>query len=184
MKKITIVLFAVLTASLFGACGSGDASSIEYDSMSKPDLTIESTTSKITTAEEMPSNAVTVSLQKAEENTGMKLMLGDTAVTVKWEENESVKALKELCKVKPLTIKMSKYGGFEQVGSIGQSLPKSDSRTTTQSGDIVLYSGDQLVVFYGSNTWEYTRLGKITNKSADELSQILGHDDVTITIKN
>jgi hypothetical protein len=74
------------------------------------------------------------------------------------------------------------YGGFEQVGSIGQSLPREDRQTTTQAGDIVLYSGDQMVVFYGSNSWAYTRLGHITDKSPAELEELLGNGDVDITI--
>ena len=90
--------------------------------------------------------------------------------------------LKELCRGTPLTIQMSMYGGFEQVGSIGQSLPREDSQTTTQAGDIVLYSGNQIVVFYGSNSWAYTRLGHITDKSAADLKELLGNGDVTITL--
>ena len=74
------------------------------------------------------------------------------------------------------------YGGFEQVGAIGQSLPRKDSQTTTEAGDIVLYSGDQIVVFYGSNSWAYTRLGHIRDKSAQEMAELLGNGDVTITI--
>ena len=79
-------------------------------------------------------------------------------------------------------LQMSMYGGFEQVGSIGQSLPRNDSQTTTQAGDIVLYSGNQIVVFYGSNSWAYTRLGHITDKSAQEMAELLDGGDVTITI--
>ena len=99
-----------------------------------------------------------------------------------WEDNESVEALKELCQDGPLTIQMSMYGGFEQVGSIGPSLPRNDSQTTTQAGDIVLYSGNQIVVFYGANSWAYTRLGHITDQSAQEMAELLGNGDVTITI--
>ncbi len=76
-----------------------------------------------------------------------------------------------LCQDGPLTIQMSMYGGFEQVGPIGQSLPENDSRTTTQAGDIVLYVGNQIVVFYGSNSWAYTRLGHITDKSTQEMAE-------------
>ena len=75
------------------------------------------------------------------------------------------------------------YGDFEQVGSLGTSLPRKDEQTTTQAGDIVLYSGNQIVVFYGSNSWTYTRLGKITDKSAEELEELLGSGDVTITLE-
>ena len=112
----------------------------------------------------------------------LQMKIGETPVTVEWEENESVEALKELCLNAPLKIQMSMYGGFEQVGPIGQSLPREDRQTTTQAGDIVLYSGSQIVVFYGSNSWAYTRLGKIADKSAAELKDLLGNGDVTITL--
>ena len=113
----------------------------------------------------------------------LQMTIGETLVDVEWEDNGSVEALKELCQEGPLTIRMSMYGGFEQVGSIGQSLPRDDTQTTTQAGDIVLYSGDQIVVFYGSNSWAYTRLGHITDKSAQEMAELLGNGDVTITIE-
>ena len=111
----------------------------------------------------------------------MQMKIGETDVEVAWEDNESVEALKELAQ-DGLRIQMSMYGGFEQVGSIGKSLPREDSQTTTQAGDIVLYSGNQLVVFYGSNSWAYTRLGRIVDKSASELNALLGSGDVTITL--
>ena len=121
--------------------------------------------------------------ERKESEMMLQMTIGETLVDVEWEDNGSVEALKELCQEGPLTIRMSMYGGFEQVGSIGQSLPKDDSRTTTQAGDIVLYSGDQIVVFYGSNSWAYTRLGHITDKSAQEMAELLGNGDVTITIE-
>ena len=111
------------------------------------------------------------------------MKIGDTTVAVDWEDNDSVKALMDLVRDQPLTIQTSMYGGFEQVGPIGTSLPRNDVQTTTQAGDIVLYSGNQIVVFYGSNSWSYTRLGHITDKSADELKSLLGNKDTTITIE-
>ena len=95
----------------------------------------------------------------------MQMKIGDIAVNVTWEENESVEALKKLCTDEPLTIKMSMYGGFEQVGSIGSKLPRNDKQTTTAAGDIVLYSGNQMVdghflrfQFLGLyQTWTYHR---------------------------
>ena len=112
----------------------------------------------------------------------LRLTINDTEVTVDWEDNESVRALLELCAEQPLVIEMSMYGGFEQVGSIGQSLPRNDSQTTTQAGDIVLYSGDQIVIFYGSNSWAYTRLGRITDQDAAGMAALLGNGNVMITI--
>ena len=112
----------------------------------------------------------------------MVLEINGERVSVEWEDNESVEALMELVSKESLSIQMSMYGGFEQVGYIGTSLPRNDVQTTTESGDIVLYSGNQIVVFYGSNSWSYTRLGRITDKNVDELAEILGNEDVTITI--
>ena len=111
----------------------------------------------------------------------MQMMIGETPVTVVWEDNASVEALKMLAG-EGLTVEMSMYGGFEQVGSIGQSLPRDDRQTTTASGDIVLYSGNQLVVFYGSNSWAYTRLGHITDQTPEQMKALLGSGDVTITL--
>ena len=111
----------------------------------------------------------------------MQMMIGETPVTVAWEDNASVEALKMLAG-EGLTVEMSMYGGFEQVGSIGQSLPRDDQQTSTASGDIVLYSGNQLVVFYGSNSWAYTRLGHITDQTPEQMKALLGSGDVTITL--
>ena len=112
----------------------------------------------------------------------LKMMIGDTEVSVDWESSESVEALKNLCAEEPLVIQMSMYGGFEQVGSIGTRLPSDDEQTSTSAGDIVLYSSNQIVVFYGSNSWAYTRLGHITDQDAAGMTDLLGNGDVTITI--
>ena len=111
----------------------------------------------------------------------LRMMIGDTAVAVDWENNESVEALKNLCAETPLVIQMSMYGGFEQVGPVGTRLPSSDVQTRTSAGDIVLYSSSQIVVFYGSNSWAYTRLGHITDRDPAGMAALLGNvlEDVT-----
>lgn len=116
------------------------------------------------------------------ESTEMKMLVNNTPVTVEWEENEAVAALKEAVKANPLTVQMSMYGGFEQVGSLGMSLPRNDTRITTSPGDVILYSGNQMVVFYGSNTWAYTRLGHISDKTNEELTQLLSNGNAIITL--
>ena len=112
----------------------------------------------------------------------LKIAIDGVNIPVEWEDNESVNALKKLA---PLTVEMSAYGGFEQVGSLGsraKTLPRNDTPISTRPGDIVLYSGNQIVIFHGSNSWSYTRLGKITGKSQSELSEILDKSGVTLTI--
>ena len=114
----------------------------------------------------------------------IRLFIGGKEFPVRWEDNESVDALRELAGDHPLSIQMSMYGGFEQVGALGTDLPRSDVQTTTNAGDIVLYSGNQIVMFYGSNSWAYTRLGKVTDASADEMAELLGNGDVEITLSD
>ena len=112
----------------------------------------------------------------------LELTINGTPVSVKWEDNESVQALRELAAKEPITVQMSMYGGFEQVGALGTSIARNDVQTTTSAGDIVLYSGSNIVIFYGSNSWAYTRLGRITEITDSELAELLGNNDVTITI--
>ena len=113
-------------------------------------------------------------------NKTLVLKICNTEVDVLWADNASVTALKELAKG-GLTINMSKYSNFEHVGSLGATIPSNDTRITTTAGDIVLYSSNQIVVFYDSNTWEYTKLGHI-NLSKSELVDLLADEDVTITL--
>lgn len=116
------------------------------------------------------------------EEAEVRLIIADTEVEVLWENNATVEEIKSAVEDGPITIEMSMYGGFEQVGSFGRNFIRDDKQTTTSAGDLVLYSGNQLVVFYGSNSWAYTRLGKIQGLSDEELTKLLSNGDVTITI--
>ena len=107
------------------------------------------------------------------------LTIDGTAVDVQWENNAAVAELYALAK-KAIIVNTSAYGGFEQVGSLPQSFSRSDTQLTTQPGDIVLYSGNQLVVFFGSNSWSYTKLGHIYGLSADELTVLLDKEQTVI----
>lgn len=99
---------------------------------------------------------------------------------VAWNNNRSVEALKKLAK-DGLEILMSNYGGFEQVGDLGQSLPDDDGSIKTIPGDICLYSSDKLVIFYSSNSWSYTHLGKI-NLNVTELKTLLDKQRVVVKL--
>ena len=189
-------VIGIITMSLFvfiiAACNP--SSQDVYEELSKTEITdnssAESDTDIIKQIEETKSSDDETDDQKQtivmndsndfEKDANMIMTIGDTKVDVSWEDNDSVRELRELAS-SGITIQMSMYGGFEQVGSIGQSVTRNDKQTTTEPGDIVLYSGNQLVVFYGSNSWSYTRLGKI-NLSDEELENLLGNGDVTITL--
>ncbi len=108
----------------------------------------------------------------------MNVQVGDVVFSATLEENETVSALVEMMRESPVVIQMSDYSGFEKVGPLGTSLPVNNSQTTTQAGDIVLYNGNQIVIFYGSNSWSYTRLGHIDDLTGWE--DALGSGDVTV----
>lgn len=109
----------------------------------------------------------------------MTMQVGESAFTATLEENAAVDALVEMMEHGPVTIQMSDYAGFEKVGALGTNLPTSNSQTTTQAGDIVLYQGSQIVLFYGSNSWSYTRLGRIDDLTG--WAEALGSGDVSVT---
>ena len=111
----------------------------------------------------------------------MNLYIDNNKLDVSWEVNPSVSALKELSK-NTLTINMHEYGGFEQTGNIGQSIVKNDKDINTVAGDIVLYQGNQISVFYNSSSWSYTKLGHI-NLSNDELNNLLNKESVVFLLK-
>lgn len=123
-----------------------------------------------------------VERENEQEDEQMVLSIDGNVVEVKWEDNETVTEIREQLAQGDITVNMSMYGGFEQVGSLGRSFTRNDKQTSTGAGDIVLYSGNQIVVFYGSNSWAYTRLGKIQNLSGEELTDLLGNGDVTLTL--
>ena len=180
----------VLAVLLFALSGCGSAESAIPTSV--PAAPAENTVSEPT---ETPASAIPADplesqegseteMQDAEVEKTMTLLINGQEVSVDWEANDSVEALRELCAEQPLVIEMSMYGGFEQVGSIGNSLPRNDVQTTTQAGDIVLYSGNQIVIFYGSNSWAYTRLGRVSDQEASGMTDLLGNGNVTLTVSS
>lgn len=203
MKNITAVLLMAICCVLFSACHS------EKNKTEITAPTTQPTTSEITTAAtitqpvthtatgptaqvpgatafrepETAAQRVAQTENTEEETAALQMTIGGTPVAVDWEDNAAVQALTALCRNRPLTIQMSMYGGFEQVGSIGTDLPQNDVQTTASSGDVVLYAGDQMVVFYGSNSWAYTRLGHITDKTQAELTELLANGNVTVTLR-
>ncbi|MCX4378620.1 MAG: cyclophilin-like fold protein [Lachnospiraceae bacterium] len=109
----------------------------------------------------------------------MTLQIGNSSFTATLENNPAVDAFVEMMNDSSVIIQMNDYSGFEKVGSLGTNLPADDKQTTTHAGDIVLYNGNQIVIFYGSNSWSYTRLGKIDDLSGWE--DALGSGDITVT---
>ena len=151
MKKILITLLLIICLTLVG-CNSNKSIN---DSASSENTIISDVEDKI-----------------------LKLYIDDINIDVTWENNASVNALKEL---ETITVNMHQYGGFEQVGSIGKTITSNDKQITTNPGDIVLYSSNQIVIFFGSNTWSYTKLGHL-NLNQDELNNLLDKESVVVRI--
>ena len=112
----------------------------------------------------------------------MYLHIGNRVLMATLVDNSSTRALRELLTFNPVTIDMRDYGNFEKVGSLGATLPQNNERITAQSGDLILFQGNQFVIYYAQNTWSLTRLGRINNVSPQELRDILGAGNVTVTL--
>ena len=110
----------------------------------------------------------------------INLKVNNHVLKVKLEDNSAAKALMNKLKKGDVTIHAEDYGGFEKVGDLGFSLPRSDKYITTSAGDIVLYEGDEISLFYNSNSWSYTKLGKVQN--IKDLKKILGTGDVKLVL--
>ena len=112
----------------------------------------------------------------------IKIKVGNETLNMKLEQNEATKALIEKLKQGDITVNTNEYGSFEQVGNLGFSLPKNDTQIKTKAGDVMLYQGNQISIFYGSNSWSYTKLGEITNKTENELKDVLGNSSATLVL--
>lgn len=114
----------------------------------------------------------------------IKITVSGKSLPVKIEDNDATKALVAALRESSISYEAHDYGGFEKVGALGLSLPASDTQITTQAGDVILYSGNQIVLFYGSNAWSYTRIGKMQYGTLDELKDFLqaGQGNISVTL--
>ena len=109
----------------------------------------------------------------------MKITVGDNELLATFADNSSAEEFRDLLAQGPLTIEMEDYGGFEKVGPLGTSLTRNDSQITTEPGDVILYQGNQITIYYGTNSWSFTRLARINDHSG--LQEKLGNGTVSVT---
>ena len=124
----------------------------------------------------------TLPLNEEKSDNKLKISVNGTELTATLEDNSSAQALTELLKQGDITVDMSDYGNFEKVGDLPQSLPKNDETITTVPGDIILYQGNKITIYYDENTWDFTKLGHIDNITQEELKTLLGDGDVTVSL--
>lgn len=160
MKKIIFAILIIICFSLLGCSNS-------KNNLSDLDKTNETENPKNTS--EMDS-----------EESIFVMKIDNIVVDITLEKNDSVNELMEYAK-NGITITMHQYGGFEQVGSIGKTITSNDSQITTNPGDVVLYSSNQIVIFFGKNSWSYTKLGHI-NMNQSELNSLLNKSNVTLKL--
>ena len=178
MKKIAALLLILSLLTLLASCGREQPGS--PSASSEPEASTETTEQQ---PEREPEKADSTVSEREESamSEALTLRVGDRGVPVSWEENPSVAELARAAAEEPIQIAMSPYGGWEQVGTIGRVIVSSDVRQTARNGDIMLYSGDQIVLFYGENTWAYTKLGHIDLPEA-EITALLSGGTVRITL--
>ncbi len=164
MKKKVILLFFATMFLVAGACSGEDDDSGSVSNEDKTENETPETTEDMTATEKM------------------NITIGDKILTVTLADNSSVTALKEALSEAPITINMRDYGNMEKVGSLGRDFPTNDESITTEPGDVILYQGNALVIYYAPNSWSFTRLGKIDDVTQEELKAILGEGNVTVTL--
>ncbi len=178
-KESISVTLAVIIGLALGGCSQSMASS-NREASSNVQIQVASTSKNriLTTDTTLASSEAEMNKQ---EGNIMKITVGDKILTAVLSDNSSADAFKEILSSGPLTIDMSDYGNMEKMGPIGQSLPTNDEQITTAAGDIILYMGNSLVIYYDTNSWNFTKLGKIQDITQEELKEILGADNVAVT---
>ena len=163
MKK----LFAfIATLLLFAACSSDAASSVKP---TQPET-------------QTPKSSASSTSKVGEAPVKLKIHVNDTTFTATLEENSSAKAFAEFLTQGDLTLDMHDYGSFEKVADLPRSFPRNDTQIDTDAGDIILYQGKSITIYYDKNSWNFTRLGKIDNVDKIRLKQILGKGSVKATL--
>lgn len=189
MKKLIYTALFLAVLFMVTACGDGKdkeerntdkESEISTVSSKQPDEEPEKL--KAAKTEIQPAESARESTQQEETEMKMKVQVGDTVFTATLAENSSVDALKELMADGSLTLNMSDYANMEKGADLGVTLPQNNEQMNTQTGDIILYQGRTFVIYYDTNSWSLTPIGKIDNVDAEELREALGTGDVTITL--
>lgn len=105
-----------------------------------------------------------------------------TDIQIEFRESSSAEAFRGLLRKGPVTLAMKDYAHMEKFGKLGKNLPRNDEHLTTEAGDVILSEGNLLVIYYAPNTWNFTKLGKVVNLSAEELKKVLGAGNITATL--
>lgn len=131
---------------------------------------------------ETPDNPSETEPPEQEKVTKMYITVNGNKLEVALADNSSVDALVEILKRGDVTYTANDYGGFEKVGDIGHTLPQNNTQITTQAGDVILYQGRNICLYYDTNSWSFTRIGRINGYSPQELRTLLGAGNGSVRV--
>ena len=164
MGKLLALPLVLLVLS---ACGTGQVSPAPISS--------ETVAAEPTLTQPLPLE----SPQLHQEEPTLKITIGAHTFSASFADNPSAEEFQALLAQGPVTIEMEDYGGFEKVGPLGATLTRCDEAITTQPGDVILYQGNQITIYYATNSWRFTRLAKINDPT--NLKAVLGDGSVRVT---
>lgn len=164
MVKLLCMLLAAFSLS---ACGGAEAPADSHETQTE--------IAEVGTGESQQSTDT----ESGQEGSALKITVGEYELLATFEDNSSAEEFRELLSQGPLTIEMEDYGGFEKVGLLGTTLTRNDTQITTEPGDVILYQGNQITIYYGTNFWSFTRLARIDDPSG--LQEVLGEGTVSVT---
>lgn len=176
MQKCGFIPLLLLLVLIMTACSSDAAPNYEPADSTHTDI------SSFGSKDSEEPDTEEEETQKEENTMKMKLEIGDHIFSACLEKNSSVDALKELLADGPLTLHMADYAGMEKGADLGTILPQNNVQLHTQAGDIILYQGKTFVIYYDTNSWSLTPIGKIEDVDAEELRRVLGTGNVTVTV--
>ena len=180
MKKLISMVLSIMVLFLITACGnSKESQNVNIEPETGPESELQT---EIQLEEAALKNTAMENTEQEVTEMKMKIQVGDSIFTATLAENSSVDALKELMADGSLTLNMSDYAGMEKGADLGVTLPQNNEQMNTQAGDIILYQGRTFVIYYDTNSWSLTPIGKIDNADAEELREVLGTGDVTVTL--
>lgn len=174
MVMLIALMVTISGCSATDSDSSAENETVTADAENTRSSTAESTVTADNSNEENEETTMT-------ENSTITVSVNGTTMQASLEPSSSAEAFINMLSDGPITVEMHDYANMEKVGALGTSLPTNDKRITTSPGDIILYQGNQITIYYDENTWSFTRLGKIENISSDELRALLGTGDATVT---
>ena len=177
MMSKRIVATLVVFVLLLTGCKANNTGDFQEDDVSQTQSGVETNTNE---------SKEQAKMKKTDESTladnQIRVTVGSRSFIVNLEDNETAKALRKMITDEDLTISASNYGGFEKVCQLGKTLPRNNNQITTEAGDVMLYSGNQIVFFYGANSWSYTKIGKVEASSIEKLESVLSGSETEVIL--